>query len=145
MPFQVEIRKACAADRAQIRAMVVRAGLLPTGLDWRRFLVACADERVIGCVQLRRHRDCDELSSLVVAETHRRAGIASRLVQALLAQESGVTYLMCHEKLRSFYARFGYSEAEHQLPATLHRKRFLGRLFGLAVICMQRPAAALHT
>lgn len=135
----IQIRVATAADRSSIVSLVVWAGLVPTGLDWRRFLVACDGEWIVGCVQVRVHHDGRELSSMVVAQTHRHRGIASRLVNALLAWEVGDLYLLCAERLRNFYARFGFVEVDGaELPEMLRRKRAAGRFFGLPVICMRR-------
>ena len=125
--------------------MVWRAGLVPTGLDWRRFLVACDEETLVGCVQIRRHHDGPELSSLVVAREWRGRGVATRLVRALLSQESGratlpgVMYLICAESLCAFYARFGFSPiaSSGAMPAALRRKCAVGRFFGLPIVCMR--------
>jgi len=138
----IEIRAATAADRWTIRFMVWRAGLVPTGLDWRRFLVACDDAGIVGCVQVRRHHDGPELSSLVTARAWRGRGVATQLVNALLLQEAGELHLMCAESLRAFYARFGFVELAQTdaMPAALRRKRAAARLFGLPIICMRRPA-----
>jgi N-acetylglutamate synthase-like GNAT family acetyltransferase len=134
----VHIRVAVAADRHRIRAMVVGAGLLPTGLDWRRFLVAEEGGRVVGCVQMRRHRDANELSSLVVAREQRGRGIARMLIDELLRREAGVVHLMCHERLIEFYRRFGFAVIDADLPGALRRKRAAGRFFGMPVVCMVR-------
>lgn len=134
----VEIRVAAAEDSLRIRAMVVGAGLLPTGLDWRRFLIAEEGGRLVGCVQMRRHRDAQELSSMVVAREQRRRGVARRLIDELLRRNPGAVHLICHERLTGFYEQFGFAVTDVNLPAALQRKRAAGRFFGMPIVCMVR-------
>jgi N-acetylglutamate synthase-like GNAT family acetyltransferase len=63
------IQTATSAQRGEIKALVRVARINPLGLDWRRFVVALAEnEVVIGCGQLKPHRDGSwELASIVVA------------------------------------------------------------------------------
>lgn len=136
----IHIRKATAEEQSQIRSLVVGAGLLPTGLDWHRFYVAEENGRVVGCGQIRPHAGGPELSSLVVAHSHRGQGIASTLVHTLIAQQVESLYLLCRSSLRGFYARFGFIEIDHGMPPAVQRKWAVARFFRMPVICMRRSA-----
>lgn len=90
--------------------MVRRARLNPLGLDWRRFTVAVdLEDTVIGCVQIKPHRDGSrELASLVVAPDWRHQGIGASLVSAVKAQSGETLWLMCRRPLATYYHRFGF-------------------------------------
>ena len=134
----LRVRAATAADSGRIRRLVIGAGLFPLDLNWRRFLVAEDDGQIVGCVQMRRHRGADELSSLVVARSQRGRGVARQLIERLLVDEPGPVYLICAERLEPFYRRFGFVVVDEGLPAALRRKRDAGRFFHLPVVCMMR-------
>jgi N-acetylglutamate synthase-like GNAT family acetyltransferase len=69
------IRRARAADQADITTLVREARLNPRGLHWSRFLVADDDGRIVGVAQLRLHSDgARELASLVVKPEYRGQG-----------------------------------------------------------------------
>lgn len=118
--------------------MVVGAGLYPFGLNWRRFIVAEEQGRIVGCVQMRRHGDADELSSLVVVRSHRGRGVARLLIEHLLARESGAVHLICAARLAAFYARFGFVVIDSDVPHALRVKRDAGRIVKLPIVCMRR-------
>ena len=107
----IVIRPATAADHSTIIALVRAAQINPFGLDWRRFLVADEQGRVIGTGQIKPHGDGSrELASIAVLPERRQQGVASAIVQALVTQEPepGTLYLTCQHPLESFYARFGF-------------------------------------
>ena len=82
------IRPARETEAAQIRDLIHSAGINPTGLDWKRFVVA-VDERdaMIGCGQLKPHGGgIVELASIAVVTSWRRRGIASAIVQRLIEE-----------------------------------------------------------
>ncbi len=125
------LRPACAEDAAAIRRLVRGARLNPIGLDWRRFVVLEAEGEVVGCVQVKPHRDGSrELASLVVAPGWRGRGLGRRLVEAVLERHPPPLYLTCRSGLMPFYERFGFrevGETEPQ-PPYFRRVRRLGRL-----------------
>lgn len=134
-PAPFIIRRATAADAATIRRIVYAARLNPTGLDWRRFLVAVGGDAtgpVVGVGQIKPHRDGSrELASLAVIPAHRGQGIGAALVRALLAGEPGTVLLMCAGRLASYYERFGFRPAEpRNLPPYFRRVYRLTRLIG---------------
>jgi GNAT superfamily N-acetyltransferase len=104
MPFEsitvaglapVRIRPATQYDQRDIEALVHSARPNPNDLDWRRFVVATDGVRIVGAVQLRRHADGSrEPGSLVVRRQARRQGLAARLIDALLADESGCVLMI---------------------------------------------------
>lgn len=64
-------------------------------------------------VQLRRHRDGSrELGSLVVRKEARRQGIASRLINALLAGANERVLLITAESFAARYERWGFRQIE---------------------------------
>ncbi len=81
------IRSATRADAPSIPALMRGERVNPTGIDWRRFVLAERDEQVIGCVQLRpAGPDAVEVGSLVVRRDLRRQGLGGRLVQSAAAR-----------------------------------------------------------
>lgn len=113
LPDDVIIRPATVADASAIRTIIRAARLNPFGLDWQRFLVAEADGRVIGTGQVKSHSDGSrELSSIAVIPEWRGQGIASAIITAMLARETGTLHLMCRSSLEPFYAAFGFRRIE---------------------------------
>ena len=104
------LRKAAANDAARIRRLVIEGRINFFGLDWRRFIVAVdAAGSVVGCVQLKPHRDSSiELASLVVDPEFRDLGIARELIEAVTAIHAGGLYLTCRAELGPFYEKFGF-------------------------------------
>ncbi|MBA1274236.1 GNAT family N-acetyltransferase [Stutzerimonas azotifigens] len=58
------------------------------------------------------------LTGLLVAETHRRAGIASALMSRAAESVEGNLWLFCHPNLSAFYVRHGFANCT-QLPDSL--------------------------
>jgi N-acetylglutamate synthase-like GNAT family acetyltransferase len=113
LPDDVIIRPATVADASAIRTIIRAARLNPFGLDWQRFLVAEGDGRVIGTGQVKSHSDGSrEMSSIAVIPERHGQGIASAIIKALLARETGTLYLMCQSSLEPFYAAFGFRRIE---------------------------------
>ena len=116
--------KATQDDRAAIRSLVLEGGINPTGLDWPRFVVA-EDESgtVIGCVQLKPHRDGSvELASLAVMKAQRGRGVARALIEQLITRQEGMLYLMCRSGLGPLYEKFGFHALEYdEMPRYFQR------------------------
>jgi amino-acid N-acetyltransferase len=137
------LRRATRADQGAIRRMIFGAMLDPTSLDWRNFVLAIDDttqtSRVIGCAQIKRYADCNEFGSLVVLRAYREHGIGGQLLRALCDAEPGPLYLVCLDKMQTYYERFGFARvALDESPRTLRIKQRAGRIFGVPVICMRR-------
>ena len=125
---EIVIHPATSEDTAAIRSLVIKGNINPTGLDWRRFLVAVSSEgEVIGCGQIKPHRDgSQELASLAVAEEWRGLGVARGILERLIASKEeskeGPIYLMCRSSLGSLYEKFGFEPVEHpQMPKYFQR------------------------
>jgi N-acetylglutamate synthase-like GNAT family acetyltransferase len=139
----VRIRPATAADQPTIKQMVTDERLDPTALDWSHFLVAEDDAEIIGIGQIRPYPKCRELGSLVVKEAYRGQHIGEKLIEALLAQETGDVYLECEQKNETYYNRSGFRRIPwYQAPMPLKFKTAvigtLLRLIGVHIIAMKR-------
>ena len=117
------IRPASAADHATIRAIVRAAQINPIGIEWPRFLVAASGEQVVGIGQVKPHGDGSrELASIAVVPAWQGRGIASMIVRALLARETGTLHLMCVPEMSAYYTRFGFRSLERaELPPYFRR------------------------
>jgi len=111
---ELRYRRATAKDARAIRTLIFRVGINPRGLDWRRFLLAVnAQDRVIGCGQVKPHPDGSrELASIAVREKMRRRGVASELIRKLMGENDPPLWLMCRSGLVRFYERFGFVTVE---------------------------------
>ena len=91
--------------------MIHAVSINPTGLDWRRFLVAVTpDNALLGCGQIKPHFDGSrELASIAVQERARGQGVARAVIQELLVRETTrPLYLMCRARLEPLYIKFGF-------------------------------------
>ncbi len=132
------LRPAVEAEAAAIQDLIHLVGINPTGLDWRRFLVAVTPEgQIIGCGQLKPHgRDLLELASIAVLPDHRGEGIARAVIERLLTGSPRPLYLTCISSLEPFYERFGFSAIEYdQMPRYFQR---LSKLAGLVFTLSRR-------
>ena len=105
------IRPATRQDFSEIRTLIHAVYINPTGLDWRRFLVAMTPENTfLGCGQIKPHSDGSlELASIAVQEDARGQGVARAIIQALLERETTrPLYLMCRASLELLYIKFGF-------------------------------------
>lgn len=127
----LHIRPARREDQRLIRRLVMGAGLDPSTLKWKNFLLAEMDDEVVGCGQLKPYRGGPELGSLVVRKAWRGQGIGGALIEALLTQESGMVYLICQEKLVTYYERFGFEVVTLAvLPPAVKVKMTAARVLG---------------
>ena len=146
----VTIRPARAQDSDRIHQLVRAEKLNPTGLEWARFLVAEDRQgRVVGCGQIKPHRDGSlEMASIVVEKGLRGKGLGRRLIERLIDGVHQPLWLMCRSSLVPLYERFGFDEidADAAQPAYFRRVRRLASVYHflkgtgeyLAVMC--RPA-----
>jgi N-acetylglutamate synthase-like GNAT family acetyltransferase len=126
------LRPAVETESAAIKDLIHLVGINPTGLDWKRFLVAVTPEgRVIGCGQLKPHGgDILELASIATSPEYRNQGIASAIIEVLLAQSPRPLYLMCESKMGPFYEKIGFqSLPPAEMPRYFQR---IVKLVGLA-------------
>lgn len=121
----VRLRKASIKDAASIRALIRQVRINPTNLDWRHFLVAVDDQdRVIATGQIKPLRDgTREMASIATAPEYRNQGLASAIITRLVAETPRPLYLVCLERMGSFYVRFGFRElTPEEMPRVLGRE-----------------------
>jgi predicted N-acetyltransferase YhbS len=138
-----EIRPALESESTQIKELIHLVGINPTGLDWRRFVVAVDGQgQVIGCGQVKPHgRDVLELASIAVLPEHRGRGIARKVIEALLEKTPRPLYLMCMAHNGPMYERFGFrAMAPGELPRYFQRIR---KVFDLANSIVRRTQEEL--
>jgi amino-acid N-acetyltransferase len=124
-------RYAVESDAKPISDLIHLVEINPSGLDWKRFLVA-VDNRgaVIGCGQIKPHgREIRELASIAVHPEYRGKGIASAIIRQLLDENPRPLYLMCMSHNGGLYEKFGFrSIKDGQLPSYFKR---LKKIFGV--------------
>lgn len=127
------LRAATAGDATAIRSLIYAAHNNPTGLDWRRFVVAVsADGEVIGCGQIKPHKDGSrELASIAVIPVWRGNGVARLIIEHLVAASPGLLYLTCRAGLGSLYEKFGFrSVGEGEMTPYFRRLSHMAKLVG---------------
>jgi N-acetylglutamate synthase-like GNAT family acetyltransferase len=125
------IKPASEDDFKDIRSLVRIARINPTGLDWRRFLVAVTSSgEVVGCGQVKPHgKVILEIASIAVSPDHQGKGIASSIIEQIIDNHPMPLYLMCRSSLEGFYGKFGFFPlARHEMPNYYRR---ISTLFGL--------------
>jgi N-acetylglutamate synthase-like GNAT family acetyltransferase len=141
------LRPATEADFPVIRQLIRESRLNPTGLNWRRFLIAETPEgQFAGCGQIKPHPEGTlELASIAVREPYREHGLASRMIEQLLANEPfRPIYLTCGSELSLFYEKFGFRVLELAEMPVYYRR--LSRLVNLFLFIFKRKllVMALH-
>jgi amino-acid N-acetyltransferase len=144
-PIDVVVRRAVAADQAQIVALVRSEPLNPNGLHWHRFVVACDDQGLVGAAQLRSNSDgSHELASLVVAPRARGRGVATRMIELLAGGRVGRVFAVTRRANVPRFARWGFVPiAARDAARDVRQRRWLGQ-FGGGLVSLLRgrwPAA----
>jgi N-acetylglutamate synthase-like GNAT family acetyltransferase len=114
-----EIRSALESESTQIKDLINFVGINPTGLDWKRFIVAVDESRqVVACGQIKPHgADIRELASIAVHPDYRGLGLARAVIEMLLRENPKPLYLMCISHNGPMYEKFGFQViGEKQLP-----------------------------
>ncbi|MFN8382418.1 MAG: GNAT family N-acetyltransferase [Anaerolineales bacterium] len=108
------IRPALESESAQIKELINVVGINPTGLDWKRFIVAVDDNgQVISCGQLKPHgTDVLELASIGTLPEYRGQGLARAVIDELLRNSPRPLYLMCIAHNGPMYEKFGFRVLE---------------------------------
>jgi N-acetylglutamate synthase-like GNAT family acetyltransferase len=126
IPFT--LRPAREADFPAIRALIHQVQINPTGLDWRRFVVAVTPgDELIGCGQVKPHKHSvdapvRELASIAVTPEWRGHGVARAIIEHLLTANPGSLYLTCRGVLGPFYEKFGFRKiGEAEMPPYFQR------------------------
>ncbi len=130
----IQLTPATEQDFPAVRHLIHLAKINPTGLDWHRFLVAKTnDGRIIGCGQVKPHRDGSlELASIATLPEFRRQGIASMIIHHLIDKNPGTLYLTCRSGLGGFYELF-----EFKVVPTEEMPPYFKRISRLASVIMK--------
>ena len=134
---EFDLRPAMKEDFPAIKALIHLVRINPTGLDWRRFLVAVSPQgEIVGCGQVKPQDELRVLASIAVVPGWRGRGVARAVIEALIARETGALYLTCREHLGVFYDKFGFSTLDgSDIPAHFRRmSRFVRLLHRLRLI-----------
>jgi N-acetylglutamate synthase-like GNAT family acetyltransferase len=118
------IRPATARDFSGIRRLINKVQINPTGLDWRRFVIAVdAGGTMRGCGQLKPHGPgVVELASIAVEPDYQHRGLARAIIENLLSGAPRPLYLTCRSGLESFYSGWGFrSLGVDEMPAYYRR------------------------
>ncbi len=127
-----EIRPALEVESAQIKDLINLVGINPTGLDWKRFIVAVNENgQVISCGQLKPHgEDVLELASIGTLPEYRGKGLARLVIESLLQKSPRPLYLMCISHNGPMYEKFGFHTIEEkEMPKYFRR---ISKMFNVA-------------
>lgn len=137
------LRPATAEDFPSIRKLVFDVRINPMGLDWRRFVLACAEStagectQIVGCGQVKPHKDGSwELASIAVAPEWRGHGAARAVIERLIALHFAAhpgqpLHLTCRSHLGPLYEKFGFrAVGESEMPPYFRNISRLARLAG---------------
>lgn len=128
--MSIKIRPAVAVDQPVITALIRSARLNPRNLQWSNFWVAESEGQIVGVRQVKVHRHgTREVASGFVLPAYRRHGISGQLMQALLAQQTGVLYLLCDQQWTGYYQQFGFQPVSvTDLPADFCQEYRIGQI-----------------
>ena len=138
-----KLRPARESEASQIKGLIRLVGINPMGLDWKRFVVAVNDRNeMIGCGQIKPHgTEILELASIAVFPEHQGKGVASAIIEHLLANSPRPMYLMCESSRGSLYEKFGFQVIEYaEMPRYFQR---ITKLAGLATTLARRDVSLL--
>jgi amino-acid N-acetyltransferase len=109
------LRPARVEDVRTIRRIINMVGINPTGLSWKRFILAVdGNGNVIGCGQVKPHKDgSSELASIAVLPEWRGRGVARCIIEHLVERYPGRLYLTCRSQLETLYQKFGFKAIEY--------------------------------
>lgn len=140
-PFS--LRPARESDSRQIQHLIHLTGINPTGLNWKRFIVAVNErDEMIGCGQVKPHGEgILEIASLAVYPEYRGRGVARAILEHLLQHSPRPLYLMCASSLEPFYEKFGFRRLTYEeMPRYFQR---IARLAGLLTSLARRQEQLL--
>ena len=137
------IRSARETDAAQIRDLIHLLGLIPVGLDWKRFVIAVNQkDEMLGCGQIKPHNQgVLELASIAVYPEQQGKGIGSAIIAHLLKDSPRPLYLMCESSNGPLYEKFGFHAISYEeMPRYFQR---ISKLAGLVTTLAKREERLL--
>jgi N-acetylglutamate synthase-like GNAT family acetyltransferase len=126
------VRPALESESTQIKDLINLVGINPTGLDWKRFIVAVNEgAQVVACGQIKPHgAEIHELASIAVNPDFRGLGLARLVIERLLRENPMPLYLMCVSHNGPMYEKFGFkSISGGQMPRYFAR---IKKMFDIA-------------
>lgn len=127
-----KIRPALESESTQIKDLINLVGINPSGLDWKRFVVAVNEQGVVvSCGQLKPHSEgIVELASIATLPDHRGKGLARAIMEDLIQKAPRPLYLMCLAHNGPMYEKFGFHAiVESEMPKYFRR---IKKLFDVA-------------
>jgi len=137
------LRPARESESSQIKDLIHLVGINPMDLNWKRFVVAVNDrDEMIGCGQIKPHgTEILELASIAVYPEHQGKGVASAIIERLLANSPRPMYLMCESSRGSLYEKFGFRSVSYdEMPRYFQR---ISKLAGLVTTFARRDESLL--
>lgn len=124
------IRPARQEDQETIVSLIHQAKINPRNLHWEHFLIAEENGKIVGIRQVKIHANgTREVASGFVLPEFRRHGISARLMNELLARETGPLYTMIQSKWSPYYEQFGFQRVDvNQLPSDFRKEYRIGRI-----------------
>ena len=121
----MRLRPATKHDQKTIRTLVYEGQINPFGLRWQNFVLAIVDSgEVVGVGQLKPHRGgVIELASIAVRPAYQGQGVAHQIIEHLLAQADQPVWLMCADRLTSFYEPFGFVQVTDLAAMPVYYRR----------------------
>jgi N-acetylglutamate synthase-like GNAT family acetyltransferase len=129
-----KIRPALEAESTQITDLIHLVGINPSGLDWKRFVVAVDDGgMVLSCGQLKPHSEgIVELASIATLPEYRGQGLAHAVMEDLLQKAPRPLYLMCIAHNGPMYEKLGFTSISmDEMPKYFRR---IKKLFDVAEV-----------
>lgn len=151
--MNIIIEQAKEEDLPLLKKLLTRARLDTSSLHWENFLVAKHQEEIVGCIQMKRYGNIQELGSMLVRKQYRHQGIGQTLAHYLLTNAIPPVYLMCPEHRQTYYEQFGFQVTNPvwQLPLYFTLRYTLGRIVGfflkikITAMRWDGPSNALQT
>ncbi len=135
----IRVRQARDADKTAIERIIKELDLSYPSQTLNDFWVAEEEKQVVGIAALWEYRNFYYLSSVGVAENRQHQGIATKLLNKLLAGRRKDVYLFTI--MPDFFARFGFQTVSEPPKGLPPRTIFAcGRCRPERCVCMRRLA-----
>ena len=129
----LRIRNSTVYDQDALMGLMAGERLRPYDRNWRNFIVAEHDGRVVGAGQMRQHADgARELGSLVVAPSYRNRGLGSWLVGVLMSRHrNDRVYIITGRRHAEHFAQWDFGPVRpSDAPICIRINYYLGQIAG---------------